>query len=183
MLVATAYKSDSDNDAVPPPAPQQKTPPPTTPPPQHQATPPTPSLVPYTVTPPKTPDKGEEEGDEMFKCPVCLDRLNNPVVTTCGHTFCVSCLERVRTTALEANNTTTCPECKQVVCSFAPNYAVRKYLSHRGYPQEKDTSGINGMRSGQRNSAGRIRERTAPRRLEEELKEENEREEKKKSER
>ncbi|CAM9382567.1 unnamed protein product, partial [Chrysoparadoxa australica] len=43
----------------------------------------------------------------QFECNICLDHVNEPVVTRCGHLFCWSCLYRW----LHANHT-ECPVCK-----------------------------------------------------------------------
>ncbi len=43
--------------------------------------------------------------EEHFGCPICLDVLQNPITTYCGHNFCQSCLN---------NNKFSCPICRQM---------------------------------------------------------------------
>ncbi|KAF4071475.1 hypothetical protein AMELA_G00273700 [Ameiurus melas] len=45
---------------------------------------------------------------QHFKCSICFDILEEPVTTTCGHTFCKKCLDRHM-----AINDIVCPLCKQ----------------------------------------------------------------------
>ncbi|XP_030635295.1 probable E3 ubiquitin-protein ligase TRIML1 [Chanos chanos] len=47
---------------------------------------------------------------EHLKCSICLDLLENPVTTTCGHTFCAVCLDRHR-----HYNDLVCPLCKKLL--------------------------------------------------------------------
>lgn len=52
--------------------------------------------------------------DSQEDCPVCMEPLSNdPVITTCTHTFCYPCIERVIETQAK------CPMCRQVGLSFA----------------------------------------------------------------
>lgn len=47
--------------------------------------------------------------DSQEDCPVCMEPLSNdPVITTCTHTFCYPCIERVIETQAK------CPMCRQV---------------------------------------------------------------------
>lgn len=51
-------------------------------------------------------DSAEEIPDEdKWKCPICLDALQQPVVTRCGHVFCWPCIHEW----LRRSN--TCPVC------------------------------------------------------------------------
>jgi len=45
-----------------------------------------------------------QEGD--FNCPLCLRMLWQPVTTSCGHTFCITCIER------NLDHRQECPLCK-----------------------------------------------------------------------
>lgn len=44
---------------------------------------------------------------EAKKCPICLDPLSRPSVTTCGHIFCTSCIHA----AVQAHQ--MCPICRK----------------------------------------------------------------------
>uniref|UniRef100_A0A3Q3G6V7 G protein-coupled receptor 156 n=1 Tax=Labrus bergylta TaxID=56723 RepID=A0A3Q3G6V7_9LABR len=83
------------------------------------------SLVPPVATPPKgrTPlithtetnmNHGMASADsvlseEQLLCPICLDLLNLPVSTPCGHNFCRDCIQGYWQSA----NLSQCPVCKQ----------------------------------------------------------------------
>lgn len=45
---------------------------------------------------------------EECQCPVCLDVLNDPVTTPCGHNFCKTCLKECWD-----NSPNKCPYCKE----------------------------------------------------------------------
>jgi SWI/SNF-related matrix-associated actin-dependent regulator of chromatin subfamily A3 len=49
------------------------------------------------------------QGDEELNCIICLDQLNDPVLTRCSHFFCRACL----TSALAASG--NCPMCREPV--------------------------------------------------------------------
>jgi len=51
-----------------------------------------------------------KRSDDAFVCNVCLDPVQDPVVTQCGHLYCWPCLFRWLKT-----NHTTCPVCKASV--------------------------------------------------------------------
>lgn len=59
---------------------------------------------------PNEPTTSREEEISGFECNICLDIACNPVVTTCGHLFCWSCLRQW----LESTSPTaqSCPVCK-----------------------------------------------------------------------
>ena len=42
------------------------------------------------------------------ECDICMEFLNNPRALTCGHVFCLDCLEK-----LERKKTITCPQCRK----------------------------------------------------------------------
>ncbi|XP_041663833.1 E3 ubiquitin-protein ligase TRIM39-like [Cheilinus undulatus] len=47
--------------------------------------------------------------EEQLLCPICLDLLNQPVSTPCGHNFCRECIQGYWQSA----NLSQCPVCKQ----------------------------------------------------------------------
>lgn len=47
--------------------------------------------------------------EEQLLCPICLDLLNQPVSTPCGHNFCRDCIQGYWQSA----NLSQCPMCKQ----------------------------------------------------------------------
>mmetsp|Transcript_31688 Transcript_31688/g.40640 ORF Transcript_31688/g.40640 Transcript_31688/m.40640 type:complete len:241 (-) Transcript_31688:325-1047(-) len=71
------------------------------------AAPPHPSQAPAAQAPPSRYTSGNAAYDERFECNICLDGVNDPVVTRCGHLFCWPCLYRW----LNSNHS-DCPVCK-----------------------------------------------------------------------
>lgn len=69
------------------------------------------------------------ENKNTFECPVCFDPYNNNayIITTCGHTACISCLNQIKS----ANNANTlkCPICRHQFDSstkFVNNFILNK---------------------------------------------------------
>lgn len=58
----------------------------------------------------------DEELDQ--DCPICLNRVDKPAITNCGHTFCVKCLCKVHKAEGEPMSFTgkvllSCPVCRK----------------------------------------------------------------------
>ncbi|XP_064648330.1 RING finger protein nhl-1-like [Lineus longissimus] len=75
-----------------------------------------------------------EQIEQLLKCPVCLDRFNQPKILPCQHTFCKSpCLQGL---ILSSNNRfIKCPECRaqhlvprEGIDGFATNITIAGFL-------------------------------------------------------
>jgi hypothetical protein len=70
-----------------------------------------------------------EINEKNFSCPVCLDVLCNPVVLSCTHRFCWSCLSKTAT-CLQA-----CPVCRKNQHldpkNFTIDWILRDFLHHQ----------------------------------------------------
>ena len=60
-----------------------------------------------------------EHEDPDYTCCVCLNVLKDPVTLPCGHTHCLSCVEKVASTGRRA-----CPICREVMPAVLPNVNV-----------------------------------------------------------
>ncbi|XP_073690460.1 tripartite motif-containing protein 16-like [Garra rufa] len=57
-----------------------------------------------------------------FMCPVCLDLLSDPVTTSCGHSYCKSCITNFWNEE-DQKRVYSCPQCRQ---TFTPRPALAK---------------------------------------------------------
>ena len=55
----------------------------------------------------------EKKLTKHLECAICLERLKEPKVLSCQHTYCKRCLERLVTTDGRGNCEVTCPECRR----------------------------------------------------------------------
>lgn len=57
-----------------------------------------------------------------LECPICLEVLKDPFVTTCGHTFCYTCV----TSHLQNRN--SCPSCSEYLIpdKIYPNHLLKQ---------------------------------------------------------
>ncbi|XP_008274082.1 tripartite motif-containing protein 16-like [Stegastes partitus] len=56
--------------------------------------------------------RGSKEYPQSFSCSVCRDLLKDPVITSCGHSFCLDCIE-AHWNAEEGKRLHSCPQCRK----------------------------------------------------------------------
>ncbi len=59
----------------------------------------------------------EENSD--FKCPICLNIFNLPIVLLCGHTYCRKCLTD------HINHSNKCPMCRSKISWGYPCFVLK----------------------------------------------------------
>ncbi|XP_058239995.1 E3 ubiquitin-protein ligase TRIM21-like isoform X1 [Hemibagrus wyckioides] len=85
----------------------------------------------FTPQPPScnSPQNTPESIMQYLKCTICIDVLKEPVTTTCGHTFCKSCLDRHITF-----NDQSCPLCKSQLPEIKVNIVLKEILKELQKP-------------------------------------------------
>jgi hypothetical protein len=80
------------------------------------------------------------EKKQAFACPVCLDLPRKPVITSCSHSFCKECIEKV------VAKDDKCPICRTVTTKvFIPNLALSQVLEFI-HPESKERIGYASQR-------------------------------------
>ncbi|KAH0575368.1 Zinc finger, C3HC4 type (RING finger) domain-containing protein [Spironucleus salmonicida] len=76
-------------------------------------------------------ESNQENLSEYFTCPICLDILNYPVMISCGHLTCFSCLQHTN----ENSENISCPVCQ---CPIKPKEVKAAFI---GKQVGEDTRG------------------------------------------
>ncbi|XP_053578133.1 E3 ubiquitin/ISG15 ligase TRIM25-like [Bombina bombina] len=80
---------------------------------------------------------------EELTCPICLSLYTDPVNLSCGHNFCLGCIESVLGTQ-EGSGVYSCPECRETFTKkpkLQRNIALCNVVKHLQItqPEQKDT--------------------------------------------
>ncbi|XP_076588832.1 E3 ubiquitin/ISG15 ligase TRIM25-like [Chaetodon auriga] len=51
---------------------------------------------------------------ELFDCSICLQLLEDPVTTTCGHSYCIKCVNAFWDRNNDRGRSYSCPQCRQI---------------------------------------------------------------------
>ncbi|XP_070764238.1 E3 ubiquitin/ISG15 ligase TRIM25-like [Enoplosus armatus] len=54
--------------------------------------------------------------EDLFDCSICLQLLEDPVTTACGHSYCITCINTFWDRNNDRGRTYSCPQCRQTFC-------------------------------------------------------------------
>lgn len=93
-------------------------------------------------TPTTTPDHKTVKKLADIQCPICFDNIDVATVTSCGHVFCLECIEmsisssHARGQGRMARGRGLCPLCRKVV-SFKDTIVLKLKKSDRRFVEVK----------------------------------------------
>lgn len=78
---------------------------------------------------------------ELFDCSICLQLLEDPVTTACGHSYCIKCINTFWDTNNNKGRSYSCPQCRQ--CFFPRPVLKRNKLLTDLLEEHKRKNGEN----------------------------------------
>lgn len=97
---------------------------------------------PQSQLPPSTSNHQTVKKLSDIQCPICFDDIENATTTSCGHIFCLNCIEqslsssRARTNSNVARGKGLCPLCRKVV-SFKETIVLKLKTADRVFTPPK----------------------------------------------
>lgn len=85
--------------------------------------------------------------ENELSCPICMCLYKNPVILSCGHSFCKQCIQKVLNTQQQSGAAYSCPMCKiqlGPILELQKNYQlcsiVETFLATNSKGQQEDGS-------------------------------------------
>ena len=77
--------------------------------------------------------------EEQITCPICLEHFTNPKLVSCGHSFCLQCLQRLPIELVNGSHYLPCPTCRvscpvpdKGVASLPPSFVINNFIEVYG---------------------------------------------------
>ena len=51
----------------------------------------------------------------IIECSICQQNIENPHCYSCGHVFCLGCINKYKRNSILRNNEYSCPQCRQII--------------------------------------------------------------------